>query len=177
MKETPQQYIRRIRGYMAGKKTMGVLSATPKQIAALIKGISKKKLGKRPRPNAWSVIEILAHLADAEVVQSFRLRLILGSNKTSIQSYDQEVWAKFSVYSKHDPALSFEAYRINRERNLRLLKNLPRSAWNRYGIHSERGRENIKRVAEMMAGHDLNHLSQISRILCCKDRSAPCQHS
>ncbi len=165
MKETPQKYVKRIRGYMAGKKPMGVLTATPKQIARLIKGVSKKKLAWRPAPKAWSVTEILAHLADAEVVLSFRLRLILGSNKIPIQAFDQDVWAKFSNYSQHDPDLSFEAYRINRERNLRLLKSLPRSMWSRYGMHSERGKETVTRVTEMMAGHDINHLGQIRRLL------------
>jgi len=165
MKEIPQQYIKRIRGYIAGKKPVDVLSSTPKQIAGLIKGVSKKKLRQRPTPNAWSVTEILAHLADTEVVQSFRLRLILGSNKTPIQGFDQDVWAKFSDYSTHDPALSFEAYRVNRQRNLRLLSSLRPSMWSRYGIHSERGKETIRRVTEMMAGHDINHASQIRRIL------------
>jgi hypothetical protein len=165
MKETPQQYTKRIRGYMAGKKAVDVLSATPKQIARLIRGVSKKKLSRRPVPNAWSTTEILAHLADAEIVQSYRLRLILGSNRTPIQSYDQNVWAKFSEYHDHDPVFSLESYRINRERNLRLLRSLPRRMWSRYGIHAERGRETVSRIVEMMAGHDINHVNQIRRIL------------
>ncbi len=165
MKETPQQYIERIRRLMKGKRPVDVLAATPRQIAGLIKGVSKRKLASRAEPKAWSVSEILAHLADTEIVQSFRLRMILGSNKTPIQSFDQDVWAKFSDYSKHDPVLSFETYRLNRERNLRLLRSLPRSMWSRYGIHSERGKETVTRVTEMMAGHDINHVSQIRRLL------------
>ncbi len=165
MKETSEQYTKRIRGYMAGKKPMEVLNATPRQIARLLKRIPKKKLARRPAPNTWSVTEILAHLADTEIVQSFRLRMILGSNKTPIQGFDQNVWARFSDYSTHDPGLSFEAYRINRERNLRLLRSLPDSMWSRYGIHSERGKETVARVAEMMAGHDINHRNQIRRLL------------
>ncbi len=165
MKESPQQYIRRIRSLMAGKNAMDVLAAAPRQIAGLIKGVSKRKLASRAEPKAWSVSEILAHLADTEIVQSFRLRMILGSNKTPIQSFDQDVWSKISDYSGHDPALSFEAYRVNRERNLRLLKSLRRSMWNRYGIHSERGKETVTRVTEMMAGHDINHVTQIRRLL------------
>ena len=69
------------------------------------------------------------------------------------------------MYAKHDPALSLEAYRITRERTVRLLKSIPRSLWDNYGMHSERGKETITRVAEMMAGHDINHLGQIRQIL------------
>ena len=165
MKETAQQYIERIRGYLEGKKPMEVLAASPRQLARLIKGVSKKKMAKRPAPDKWSVTEILAHLADTELVQGFRLRMILGASGTPIQGFDQDEWARYSDYAKQDPALSLEAYRVTRERTVRLLESLPREAWERYGMHSERGKETVARVTEMMAGHDLNHLKAIREIL------------
>jgi DinB superfamily len=165
MQETPQQYTQRILGYLEGKKPLEILAATPRQIARLVKGVSKKKLSKRPTPQRWSVTEILAHLADSELVHGFRLRLILGASGAPIQGFDQDAWAVVSDYAKHDPALSLEAMRVNRERTVRLLKGLPRDAWDRYGMHSERGKETVARVTEMMAGHDLNHLKAIREIL------------
>ncbi len=165
MQETPQQYTQRVLTYVQGKKPLEVLSSTPRQLARLLKGVSKKKLAKRPAPEKWSVIEILAHLADTELVQGFRVRLILGANGTPIQGFDQDEWARYSEYAKHDPALSMEAFRLTRERTVRLLKSLPQDAWDRYGMHSERGRETVTRVTEMMAGHDLNHLRAIREIL------------
>jgi len=165
MKETPQEYIRRVLGYLEGKKPMEILASTPRQIARLIQGVSKKKLAKRPAPEKWSVTEILAHLADTELVQGFRLRLILGASGVPIQGFDQDEWARYSDYGKHDPALSLEAFRVTRERTVRLLKSLPRDAWERYGMHSERGKETVTRVTEMMAGHDINHLKAMRGIL------------
>jgi hypothetical protein len=165
MQETTQQYIQRILGLLEGKNPMAVLAASPRQVARLIKGVTKKRLSKRPSPEKWSVTEILAHLADVEIVQGFRIRLILGSRGVAIQGFDQEVWARYSEYASHDPALSLEGYRVNRERTLRLLKSLPKGMWDSYGIHSERGKESVKRVSEMMAGHDINHVKQIQAIL------------
>jgi hypothetical protein len=165
MQETPRQYTERILGYLHGKKPLEVLASTPRQVAALVKGVTKKRLARRPAPDKWSVTELLAHLADVEIVQGFRLRLILGSNGIPIQGFDQDVWAQFSEYATHDPALSLEAFRATRERTVRLLKSLPRGMWDNYGLHSERGKETITRVAEMMAGHDFNHLAQIRQIL------------
>jgi hypothetical protein len=37
--------------------------------------------------------------------------------------------------------------------------------WDFYGMHSERGKETVTRVAEMLAGHDINHLNQIRLIM------------
>jgi hypothetical protein len=161
MRETPQQYTRRILGNVEGKDPMEVLAATPRQIARLIRGVSRKKLSRRPAPGTWAVAEILAHLADAELVVGFRIRLVLGASGTPIPAYDQDAWAAFSDYAKHDPALSLEALRATRERTLHLLKSVPRKSWDLYGMHSERGKETVTRMVEMLAGHDLNHLKQI----------------
>ena len=165
MQETPQQYTQRVLGYIEGKKPLDILSETPRKIARLVKGASKKKLSRRPTPEKWSVTELLAHLADAEIVQGFRVRLILGASGTPIQGFDQDEWARFSEYAKHDPDLSLEAFRATRERTVRLLKDLPPEKWENYGMHSERGKETVTRVSEMMAGHDINHLRQIKEIL------------
>ena len=165
MRETPQQYITRTLGYLEGREPIEILSATPRQLAALIKGARKARLAKRPAPGKWSVAEILGHMADTEVVVGFRIRLILGANGTPIPGFDQDAWAKFSNYARQDPALSLEAFRVNRERTVRLLTPLPPRMWVFYGMHSERGKETVKRVTEMLAGHDINHLTQIRRML------------
>jgi hypothetical protein len=165
MQETPRQYTQRVLGYLEGKKPLDIMAAAPRQVASLIKGVTKKKLGARPQPDKWSVTEILAHLADVELVQGYRIRQILGSSGAPIQGFDQDVWARYSDYATHDPALSLQAYTVLRERTLRLLKSLPREMWDYYGMHSERGKETVTRVTEMMAGHDINHMRQIRRIL------------
>ncbi len=48
---------------------------------------------------------------------------------------------------------------------MRLLKSLPRESWDFYGMHSERGKETVTRVVEMLAGHDVNHMKQIKERL------------
>jgi hypothetical protein len=161
MNETPRHYTQRILGYLEGKVPMEVLAATPRQIARLVKDVPRKKLSQRTVPDKWSVAEILAHLADSELVYGFRIRLILEGGTPPLQGTNQDAWASFSDYSKHDPKLSLESLRVERERLVLLLKSLPRESWGLYGMHSERGRETVTRVVEMLAGHDLNHMMQI----------------
>ena len=151
MQDTAQEYTRRILGYLEGKKPMEVLAATPAQIARMIRGVPRKRLAQRPAPGTWSVTEVLAHLADSELVYGFRIRFILADNGTPIQNVDQDAWARSSDYAAHDPALSLEALRVTRARTVRLLKSLPRESWNRYGVHSERGKETVTRVVDPQA--------------------------
>jgi hypothetical protein len=165
MKETPQQYTQRVVGYIEGKKPLAVQAATPKKLASLIKGVPTAKLRKRPAPDRWSVSEILAHLADAEMVGGFRMRLILGAPGTPVVAFDQDSWVTSGHYDKRDPRKSVEQFRVLREANLALLKSLTPEQWKHYGMHSERGQESIEHIVRMFAGHDINHRQQIEEIL------------
>ena len=164
MQETPQQYTARISGHVQGKDPMQVQQETAKKLQKLIKPLTKKQLITRPEPNKWSIAEILAHLADAELVGSWRYRSIIGNNGVTVQAFDQDVWATTLDYAKQDPKVSLETYRLLRENNLRMLKALPKHLWENYGMHQERGKESISHLVAMFAGHDLNHLAQIENI-------------
>ncbi len=165
MHETPQQYTDRILGYQQGQDPLSIMTSTSKRLVRLLKGKSRAAMNKRPAPDKWSIGQILAHLADAEIVFSWRIRLTLGANGTLVQAYDQDVWAAYSNYPKHDPMLSLDAYRIQRERNIQLLKLIPKDMWENFGMHEERGRESVTRLMEMMAGHDINHVRQVEEIV------------
>jgi DinB superfamily len=165
MKETVQEYIQRIQGKIAGKDPIRTQTETAKRLTGLLKRGTPAKLKKRPAPDKWSVVEILAHLADVEMVTGWRLRSILGSPGTPIQAFDQDAWAAAGQYAKRDPRKSLEQFRVLREANLVLLKSLSPEQRKLFGLHAERGEESIERLTQMIAGHDINHLEQIESIL------------
>lgn len=165
MNERAQQYIQRITAHVEGKQPLTVQAATARTLERLTKGVPTSTLRKRPAADKWSVGEIVAHLADAELVIGFRMRLILGAPGTHIAAYDQDSWVTSGHYEKRDPRKSVEQFSVVREANLALLRSLTPEQWNQYGMHSERGKETIEHVVRMTAGHDINHLQQIERIL------------
>jgi hypothetical protein len=165
MTETPQQYTQRIVGYTDGQRPLDVQAASPEKLHRLIRGASQTDLRKRPAPERWSVSEIVAHLADSELVIGFRMRFILGSPGAPIVAYDQNTWVTSGHYDKRDPLKSVEQFRVLREANLALLESLEPRQWKHYGVHSERGQESIEQIVRMCAGHDINHLRQIEGIL------------
>src|SRR5258707_10107604 len=137
MTETPQQYTERVLGYVEGKKPLAVQAATANRLARLIRGVPASRLRKRPAPEKWSVSEILAHLADSEIVGGFRMRLILRAPGTPIAAFDQDSWVTCGHYEKRDPRKSVEQFRVVREANLALLKSLSPAQWRHYGRHSD----------------------------------------
>jgi len=165
MSETAQQYTQRILANAQGQDPIKVQSGTNKKIARFIKGVPAAKLRKRPAPDKWSVAEIVAHLADVEIVIGWRMRSVLGAPGTPVQAYDQNAWVIAGHYEKRDLRKSVELHRVVREANLALLKSLSPEQWKHYGQHAERGQESIELIVRMVAGHDINHLGQIERIL------------
>ena len=168
MKETPQEYTKRMLGNVEGVNPLKVEAGTAKKLERLLKGVSASKLRKRPAPEKWSVAEILAHLADSEIVRGWRMRQILGAPGTAIQAFDQNVWAISGHYEKRDPRKSLVLFRVLREANLALLKSLRPEQWKHHGVHAERGEESIEHIVQMNAGHDINHTKQVERILATK---------
>ena len=165
MGETAEQYRNRMFSYLNGKDPLRLQAAAPARLKKLLKGVSSAKARKRPAPGKWSIREIVAHVADTELVGGYRIRAILGAPGTEIIGFDQDVWVTALHYDKRDQKESFEQYRLLRKANLALLKSLTPEQWKHYGNHNERGQETVETIVKMFAGHDLNHFQQIERIL------------
>jgi hypothetical protein len=165
MPETAEQYRKRMFNQLGEKDPLKLQASAAKKIAGLLKGVPRGKLRKRPAPDKWSIAEIVAHLADTELVAGFRIRLILGAPGTPITPFDQDAWVKALHYDKRDVRQALEQFRAVREANLALLKTLTPEQWKQHGVHAERGPETIETIVHMFAGHDVNHMRQIEEIL------------
>lgn len=163
--ETPEQYAARLSSYVAGKDHLRTLKQTPAAIAGILKGIQKSRLIHRPEPDRWSVAEILAHLAEAELAFGYRLRHVVGAPGTTIQAYDQNIWQNNAGYLIRDPKGTLAYFTAMRAMNVAFVQALDDEKRSRFGIHTERGRESVMRMVELFAGHDENHLRQVKAIL------------
>src|SRR3954447_19160163 len=161
MQESAEQYIQRILGYVQGQDAIKVQRATAGRLKKAISGLTPSQLKWRSDPAKWSIAEIVAHLADAEVVASWRMRSVIGENGITIQPFDQDAWASVFNYRERDARRSLELFRVLRENNLAMLQEIPRATWENYGMHQERGKESIAHLARMFAGHDTNHMLQV----------------
>jgi tRNA-binding EMAP/Myf-like protein len=160
-----QQYIDRLLGYVGDRDAWDVLASTASRLRALTAARAPDVLTRKPSPTGWSVAEILAHLADAEVVAAWRLRSVLAADGAPLQAFDQNTWADAFRYDATDPGLSLELFDVNRRATLALLRRVDPARHQHAGMHAERGRESITHLVRLYAGHDLNHLAQIERIV------------
>jgi hypothetical protein len=68
-------------------------------------------------------------------------------------------------YASRVPQESLELFRLLRAANLQFLQRLTPEQWECFGIHAERGRITVRELAAHMAGHDINHIEQVRKIL------------
>jgi hypothetical protein len=163
--ETFEQYSTRLLSLSRGKDALSVLTDTPGRIGALIAGRSVDDLRWTTSPSRWSIAQILAHLSDAEIVGAYRFRMILGAPGTAIQAFDQDAWAREMDYATRDAAASLALFSAVRASLLPLVRGLSDEKLDRFGIHAERGKESVRHLIALYAGHDLNHLAQIERLV------------
>ncbi|MBI5474249.1 MAG: DinB family protein [Ignavibacteriae bacterium] len=157
-------YVKRLLTNVIDLDPMKVLRRTPKRLRKLIKGLKKKQRRYEPAPGKWSITQIVAHLADAEVALSWRFRSVLANSGAPVAAYDQDAWANNMKYETIDADDSLELFTTLRRANISVLSRLSDDEWDRFGMHAERGKETVERMATMLAGHDINHLKQIRAI-------------
>ena len=165
MMETAEQYIARILGNVGDRDAHAVLASTPQAVRRLVAGTPESKLTWSAKAGQWSVVQILAHLADAEIVSAWRLRSILAVDNVPLQAFDQDMWCSAFKYAGADPGESLDTFDINRRATLSLLRRVDPPRLEHAGQHQERGRESVAHLVRLYAGHDLNHLKQVEALL------------
>jgi hypothetical protein len=165
VQETVEQYIARLAALIEGRDPWAVLAETPNRLRSVVGGASAGELTWTTSPTRWSVAQIVAHLADAEIVGAWRFRSVLAQDGITLQAYDQNVWASAFHYENTDASESVGLFTAVRAGTLRLLRGVDPARLEHAGLHQERGRESVKHLVRMYAGHDLNHLGQIERLL------------
>jgi hypothetical protein len=165
MAETAEQYGAKLAKYVEGKDVFELQGQALGTLAKLIQGASDEQLRRRPAVDKWSVVEIIAHLAEDELVSSWRYRQIIEHDGATLLGFDQELWARLGDYNSWSAKDALAMFRLLREANLRMFKRLSPEEWERTGEHAERGRISVRDLARHMAAHDINHIKQIERIL------------
>jgi uncharacterized damage-inducible protein DinB len=139
--------------------------ASPQQVAMAVSGLSPKELGYKPSPGKWSILEILAHLADVEIVFAYRLRGLLVDKTPAIRPFDQEEWANHLGYAETSAPEMVAQYALLRRSNLRLFRRLSTEDWLKGAIHPEFNRNfTVGDLLERMVDHSASHLKQIEAL-------------
>lgn len=162
----PRAYVEGILALVGDHDPETLLAQAPARLRDAVGGLSEGDARRPEAPGKWSVLAILRHLADSEIVYGYRMRTIVAADGEAppIAGYDQDAWASRLHYHEGSVAEALEDLAAARRTTLRWLARLAPDERKRAGLHSERGPESVERIVRLLAGHDLNHQTQIRRV-------------
>jgi len=136
----------------------------PELLAVVLTGVFGEEEDFVPAPGKWSARQIVAHIADAELVAAHRFRQMIAEDNPTLIAFDQDKWTHHLDYAKRKPKQSLEAFRRIRAENYELLKDLPEAAFGRTGNHTERGVITVMNLLDGMAEHAESHARQLQEL-------------
>lgn len=153
--------------------TTEVLVATyeagPGRLHAVLEGLTDDDLHARPRPgNKWSILQIVVHLSDAELMGALRVRLAYGQSGSTLPVYDQDLWASALRYQETDRQTferRVELFTLLRETTTPIFRQARDAEWTqRAAQHPEFGPVTLRNLLELYADHGERHIEQIVAI-------------
>jgi hypothetical protein len=132
-------------------------------LAVVTTGVAGTELDFKPSEKAWSIRQVVCHLADSEAVAVMRLRQVAAEENPTLQAFNGELWADKLDYAKRKLSVAMETFRRLRTENHEMLKDLPEDAFERAGNHTESGRVTLLDLVQGNAGHVEEHVQQIQR--------------
>ena len=136
----------------------------PELVAVVLTGVFGEEEDFVTGPGHWSIRQITAHLADADLVGAHRFRQVIAEENPTLVAFDQDLWTRNLDYTRRKPKQSLETFRRIRAENYELLKDLPAMAFGRAGNHTERGRLTLGEMLEGYAEHAESHARQMQEI-------------
>jgi hypothetical protein len=167
----PSEYREMILSLLGEDDPAEVQEATIAEVKTLL-AQAGERLRDRPTEGEWSVLELLGHLTDAEVVSSARYRWILAHDRPELAPYDQDLWVSRLAHEDGDRDELLALFEALRRANLALWRRTREEDRERFGIHLERGPESYDTTFRMIAGHGRFHIDQMRRTIAAVEERA-----
>jgi hypothetical protein len=144
---------------------LAVLEQTPIIIEKIVWSANDEQLHWKPAQDRWSISEVLAHLAEVEVV-GFRDRVqkMLEQKNPQLDAYDQNAAYASGSYSAAKARENLKKFCHERDRSPSALRYVPPGVLARPGQHAKIGPITVGQLMNEWAFHDLGHIRQIAEL-------------
>lgn len=150
------------------EQVLTLLAATPPRIAALTAGLAPAQLHTTTHHDAWSAIDVLAHLRACADVWGNCIAAIIAEERPTLRAVNPRTWIKQTDYLELEFRPSLRAFATQRADLLAVLEPLPPEGWSRAATVTGAGKVLERTVlfyARWLAGHERPHVKQIERIV------------
>jgi hypothetical protein len=138
----------------------------PQVIRRLVDQLDAADWDRRRNAERFTPREIVAHLADWEPIMRGRIRTALRESGSPILAYDEGQLALDHKYAETDPVEQAAAFIRERRITAEMLRQIgSEEEWQRTVTHPERGSKTVEDQANLLLGHDLYHIEQLTEYL------------
>jgi hypothetical protein len=135
--------------------------AGPRTLREAVKGMRPDQLKARPIPGKWSTLEVVCHLSDFEPIMADRMKRVISHDQPSLLGADENRFASTLVYQERDAEEEMLLIETTRKQMARILKTLPDAAFQRTGLHNERGTLTLENLLTSAVNHIPHHVAFI----------------
>ena len=134
-------------------------AAGGEKLRRAVAGLTSEELRARPGPGAWSVLEVVVHLADSDAISIDRMKRILTEDNPHLLYADETAYVE--RLHTHEQALedALLLFEVGRRQFARVLRKLPDDAFERQGTHNRRGRVTVGEMVRDYIKHLDDHLA------------------
>lgn len=118
----------------------------------------------RPSPDAWTIHEIIVHIADSEANSFIRCRRFIAEPGSQVLGYDENQWARSLRYHQQSPEDALSLFQCLRKNSYELIKELPEAVWANTVVHSENGVMTMDDWLDTYERHIRDHISQMQAV-------------
>ncbi len=147
------------------------MAAAPELINAYLSGIeilresvtnmTREQLLARPIPGKWSTLEVVCHLADFEPIFADRMKRVIAQERPALLGADENRFAAALAYHQREAEEELAIIEQTRQQMARILRTLPAEAFDRVGVHSERGPRTLEQLLTGATNHIPHHVKFI----------------
>ena len=143
-----------------------VLAELPMKLNEVLAGVTTEQLSARYRPEAWTIRQVVHHLADSHMNSLIRFKLGFTEDHPTIKPYNENLWANLADGNNDDLKPSLLIIEGVHARLGTLLKSVPVEFWERKVHHPESKRDmSMNFLLGLYAWHSKHHLAHIKNAL------------
>ena len=158
----PAAYVAALLRTLGDRDPLEVYEHTAQQVRRQCQDLDHDQWTTPMADGEWSALKVVGHLFDVDVVYGFRWRLALTEDTPAYPGYDEKAWSRLA---RPTPSQLLDALAGIRLANAAVLRSLDEHDLRRRGVHGEQGSEDVQRMIDKVAGHDLAHLDQLGRTI------------
>jgi uncharacterized damage-inducible protein DinB len=142
-----------------------LLRSTSVVLRALVRGLDDEQARETPGVDEWSIVAVVAHLADADEKGIERIEVMTSEDVPTIEGYDQAALAEERGNQRMNLSDALARFESIRAQRVAALEQLQDDAWDRTGRHTQEGIISLQQLTLHMCRHDAIHLEQIARMI------------